>query len=248
MSGCSRNWCRRLPLLASVRTCSTRWVPLGDRRICWSRRAQALVRCPRRCRCDCGFAAESTAHFYFILRDWDGTLDRIHETLYVAVREAVGRALNLSAAIIDLQSARVAQKGDLRSLRRASMRARRSPADSATSSSIRSVLLGVSILPAHNQDRDGANALLRRVRRCFPFIDRPTLRGRGLSGAENCQGRVSHRAWENRDRQAHRSPQLRRFAERWIVERTFVWISRNRRLARDFEATTSPSPPSSASP
>jgi transposase len=29
---------------------------------------------------------KSTAHFYFMLWDWDGTLERIHDTLYVATR------------------------------------------------------------------------------------------------------------------------------------------------------------------
>ena len=36
--------------------------------------------------------------------------------------------------------------------------------------------------------------------------------------------------------------------KRWIVERTFAWISRNRRLARDFNATPQPWPPSFVSP
>jgi transposase len=81
---------------------------------------------------------KSTAHFYFMLWDWDGTLERIHEALYVAVREAAGREASPSAAVIDSQSAKAAQKGGLRSTRKASMRARRSRAASATSSSIRS--------------------------------------------------------------------------------------------------------------
>ena len=33
---------------------------------------------------------KSTAHFYFVLWDWDGTLERLHEALYVAAREAAG--------------------------------------------------------------------------------------------------------------------------------------------------------------
>jgi transposase len=82
---------------------------------------------------------KSTAHFYFQLWDWDGTLERIHEALYVAVREAAGREASPSAAIIDSQSAKAAQKGAHRLPLRASMRARRSRAASATSSSIRSV-------------------------------------------------------------------------------------------------------------
>ena len=82
---------------------------------------------------------KSTAHFYFQLWDWDGTLDRIHEALYVAVREAAGREASPSDAIINSQSAKAAQKGAHRLLLRASMRARRSRAAKATSSSIRSV-------------------------------------------------------------------------------------------------------------
>jgi transposase len=81
---------------------------------------------------------KSTAHYYFMLWDWDGTLERIHHWLYVAARESVGREASPTAAIIDSQSARAAQKGALRLIRRASTRARRSRDASATSSSIRS--------------------------------------------------------------------------------------------------------------
>ena len=81
---------------------------------------------------------KSTAHFYFMLWDWDRTLERIHDALYVAVREACGREASPTAAVIDSQSAKAAQKGALRSIRRASMRARRSRAASVTSSSTRS--------------------------------------------------------------------------------------------------------------
>ena len=81
---------------------------------------------------------KSTAHHYFALWDWDGALERIHEALYVATREAAGRQASPTAAIIDSQSAKAAQKGALRSTRKASMRARRSRAASATSLSTRS--------------------------------------------------------------------------------------------------------------
>jgi len=81
---------------------------------------------------------KSTAHDYLALWDWDGTLARIHEALYVAVREAAGREVSPTAAIIDSQSGKAAQKGAPRLTRRALMRARRSPAASVTSSSIRS--------------------------------------------------------------------------------------------------------------
>ena len=81
---------------------------------------------------------KSTAHFYFQLWDWDGTLERIHEALYIAVREAQGREASPTAAIVDSQSAKAAQKGALRSTRRAMTQAKRSPGASATSLSTRS--------------------------------------------------------------------------------------------------------------
>lgn len=81
---------------------------------------------------------KSTAHNYFTLWDWDGTLERIHHALYVALRETEGRQASPSAAVIDSQSAKAAQKGGRRSIRRGSTRARRSPAASAISWSIRS--------------------------------------------------------------------------------------------------------------
>jgi transposase len=81
---------------------------------------------------------KSTAHHYFMLWDWDGTLECIHEALHVAVREAAGREASPTAAIIDSQTAKAAQKGAPRSTRRAMTRARRSRGASATSSSTRS--------------------------------------------------------------------------------------------------------------
>ena len=81
---------------------------------------------------------KSTAHSYFMLWDWDGALERIHHALYVETREREGRAASPTAAIIDSQSAKAAQKGAPRLIRKVLMRARRSPGASATSLSIRS--------------------------------------------------------------------------------------------------------------
>jgi transposase len=80
---------------------------------------------------------KSTAHYYFMLWDWDGTLERIHHALYVAAREQAGREASPTAAIIDSQSGKAAQKGALRLIRKGTTRARRSRGASATSSSIR---------------------------------------------------------------------------------------------------------------
>jgi transposase len=79
---------------------------------------------------------KSTAHSYFMLWDWDGTLERIHHALYVATRERDGREASPTVAIIDSQSAKAAQKGAPRLTRKALTRARRSRAARGTSSSI----------------------------------------------------------------------------------------------------------------
>ncbi len=81
---------------------------------------------------------KSTVYDYFDLWEWDGTLERIHHELYVAVRDEEGREASPSAAVIDSQSAKAAQKGGRRSTIKASMRARRSPVASGTSWSTRS--------------------------------------------------------------------------------------------------------------
>ena len=81
---------------------------------------------------------KSTVYDYLDLWDWDGTLWRIHDALYVETRERAGREASPSVAIIDSQTAKAASKGGPRSTARASMRARRSRAASAISSSIRS--------------------------------------------------------------------------------------------------------------
>jgi transposase len=75
----------------------------------------------------------STVHDYFDLWSWDGTLDRLHHALYVKCRERAGREASPSAAIIDSQSVKAAEKGGPLSIRMGTMRARRSRARSATS-------------------------------------------------------------------------------------------------------------------
>ena len=83
--------------------------------------------------------ARSTVHDYFARWDWDGTLERIHHALYVRCREQAGREASPTAAIIDSQSVKGAEKGGATSTRKVTTRARRSVARSATSSSTRKV-------------------------------------------------------------------------------------------------------------
>ena len=79
----------------------------------------------------------STLHDYFDLWIWDGTIDRIHFALYVECRERAGREASPSAAIVDSQSVKGAEKGGRASIHTVMMRAKRSRARSVTSSSTR---------------------------------------------------------------------------------------------------------------
>jgi len=79
----------------------------------------------------------STVYDYFELWSWDGTLDRIHDTLYVKCREQASRQASPTVAILDSQSVKSAEKGGPRSTRRAMMRVKGSKARSVTFSSTR---------------------------------------------------------------------------------------------------------------
>lgn len=74
-----------------------------------------------------------TLYEYFQRFDWDGTLLRINYALYMQCREHVGREGSPTAAIIDSQSVKAAEKGGPALTRRAMMRARKSKAASAIS-------------------------------------------------------------------------------------------------------------------
>ena len=75
----------------------------------------------------------STVYGYFDLWDYDGTVQRLHHALFVQCREQAGREAGPTAAIIDSQSVKGAEKGGPSSTRRATTRARRSGARSAMS-------------------------------------------------------------------------------------------------------------------
>ena len=88
--------------------------------------------------------------------------------------------------------------------------------------------------PASVQDRDGAEALLREARRSFPFLERiiadAGYQGRKLEAVLSRTGTWVIEILRRCDQ--HRFVVI---PKRWIVERTLAWISRCRRLARDYE-------------
>jgi len=99
-------------------------------------------------------------------------------------------------------------------------------------------MLGLTVTPASVQDRDGFLALLKQVRRLFVFLKRLFADG-SYSGTETAAAvkRVGGIGLEI----VSRPDQAKGFvvlAKRWIVERTFGWLGRCRRLAKDFEHLT----------
>ncbi len=96
-------------------------------------------------------------------------------------------------------------------------------------------MLGLAVTPADVQDRDGFLPVLKQVRRLFAFLTRLFADG-GYRGAETAAAvkRVGRMELEI----VTRSDQATGFVvlpKRWIVERTFGWLGRCRRLSKDFE-------------
>ena len=111
----------------------------------------------------------STLYDYFDLWSWDGTLDLIHYELYVKCREAIGREASPTAAVIDSQSVKSAEKGGLRLIRRAT-RGRRSRARSAHSRRYPSLLMHAIVHAADIQDRDGGAFVMATMFGMYPFL------------------------------------------------------------------------------
>ena len=75
---------------------------------------------------------KSSVYDYFDLWTYDGTLKRIHHALYEQCREQAQREASPTAAIIDSQSVKSAEKGGPALIRTVTTRARRSRARSGT--------------------------------------------------------------------------------------------------------------------
>src|SRR3954449_11833784 len=96
------------------------------------------------------------------------------------------------------------------------------------------LLLSAAIQPADVQDRDGAIPLLRAARRLFPFVEvifaDGAYRGEATAKAVAGTGRWRLETVSRGDAEGFVP-----LAKRWIVGRTFAWLGRCRRLAKDFE-------------
>jgi transposase len=94
--------------------------------------------------------------------------------------------------------------------------------------------LSVVVHPADIQDRDGAHEVLRQARRSFPFIER-IFADAGYQGPRAALAAADTGSWTLEIVKRTEAHQFVVLPKRWIVERTFAWTTRYRRLARDFE-------------
>jgi len=178
---------------------------------------------------DC-FPPPSTVYRWFARFRDDGTWETINHHLLMRDRERVGRDASPTAAIMDSQSVKTTEAGGPRGYdagKKVLGRKRHAMVDTDGRA------LKLHAHPASVQDRDGAGPLLKASRPRFPFVER-VFADSGYAGPRVAQAtRVTVEIVRKQADQVGFAVQPRR----WVVERFFAWLGRNRRLAKDFEAT-----------
>jgi putative transposase len=180
------------------------------------------------------FPPYSTVQRYFYTWRDTGRWQKIVTALVRRARRKLGRKPRPTAAVVDSQSAPTTQAGGPRGYdagKRIYGRKRHIVTDTD------GLLLAVHVHPANVQDCHGAVPLLERLRRRFPklrhvFADR-IYRGNQLVTALSHCGPWTIEIVERP--QGVKGFQL--LPRRWVVERTFSWFGRCRRLAKDFEGS-----------
>jgi putative transposase len=176
---------------------------------------------------------------YHYWRAWrkDGTWERAHDALRTEVRLAVGKNAQPSAGIVDSQSVKTTDRGGVHGYdagKKINGRKRHVLVDTL------GLVWLVVVTAASTQDRDGAKTLLAVLANSMRRLQLIWADG-GYAGALVGWVESLRTRGKVRLELVARNPQgkgFQRLPHRWIVERTFGWLNRWRRLSKDYEHLT----------
>ena len=176
---------------------------------------------------------------YDLYRRWikNGLWTRIHDALRARLRVAEGRKPGPTAAVLDSQSVKIADQAGVRGYdagKKVTGRKRHILVD------VLGLLLGVYVDPADEQDRDGARTLLQRCVFWYGKLAKIWADG-GYAGVLVAWVKALQPRGKLHLDIVKRSDDVRGFKvlpRRWVVERTFGWFVKQRRLVRDYETKT----------
>jgi transposase len=179
------------------------------------------------------FPPATTVYAAFCRWAANGGWRRVHDALRDRVRVREGRNPQPSAAVIDSQSVKAADTVH-RSTRGFDAGKKINGTKRHIAVDTTGLLLAVVVTAASIQDRDGAVGLLVQLRAAFSTIRLVWADG-GYSGRLVAWAKAVLSLTITIVKRSDDTTGFVVLPRRWVVERTFGWISKHRRCARDYE-------------